>query len=128
MKPYIKKIKKLQACQEAIVWAKEYPTFQEAWDKCERAYWMLWIAGKTCKSVQRRKQIVLVLCKCARRALKHVPKDEKRPLKAIKTAEKWARNVKGVTLEDMRKAASSENKELKLMANMIRNNLKTPIL
>ena len=101
---HITKLKKLYACSDAIAWAKDYKTFQEAWDKCERADWMLWIAGKMIgkNGCSTRKEVVLVACKCARTALKYLPKDEKRPLKCIQIVEKWARGE--ATISEVRKA------------------------
>ena len=100
-------LEQMSACNDAIEWIREYKTKQEAWDKCERGDWMLWYLGKKAGSPQSqsRKELVLIACKCARLSLKYVPKSEKRPLKAIQTAEKWAKSDKGVTLIDVRNAA-----------------------
>ena len=90
---YILKIKKLGACEEAVKAAHEYKTSQELWDDCERGDWMLWLIGKLSGEAgsEKRKPLVLTACKCARLALKYIPKDELRPLKAIEIAEKWAK-------------------------------------
>jgi len=37
----------LDACQEAVEWAKAYPTLDAAWAACERADWMIWLVGMT---------------------------------------------------------------------------------
>jgi hypothetical protein len=63
---------------------------------------MLWYLAKRGFD---RKRLVLIACKCARLGLKYVPKKEKRPLKAIQTAEAWATGKDGVTLGDVRAAA-----------------------
>ena len=129
---FIKKLEKLNACLGAIEWAKDYKTFEEAWNKCDRADWMLWIAGKQVDKNKNRKEVVLCACKCARRALKYLPKDEKRPLKAIQMAEKWAKGK--TTIEEVKEARAYaadaaadaaayvkvKNKELKAMANIVR--------
>jgi hypothetical protein len=60
---------------------------------------MLWIAGRFCDSEERRKEIVLAACACARTALRYVPKGEKRPVECIRTAERWARGR--ATLEEV---------------------------
>ena len=72
------------------------------WKKCERADWMLWLCGKLSGESESdsRRKLVLCACECARTALKHVPAGEERPIKAIETAERWARK-EGVTLEDV---------------------------
>ena len=106
---YILAIKKLGACKEAVLDAHNYKTSQELWDKCGRGDWMLWLAGKMSGDVgdKRRKQLVLTACKCARLSLKYVLKGELRPLKAIETAESWARGENGITIKDVEAAASA---------------------
>lgn len=39
---------RINACAEAVTWAKAYPSLAEAWDACERADWMLWLLDRTC--------------------------------------------------------------------------------
>ena len=103
----INRLKKLNACSEAIEYLRKFKSLDEAWRKCERGDWMLWYAGRLAKSPRSksRKLLVLTACKCARLALKYIPKEEKRPLKAIQTAEKWARG-EAVSLQDVRDAAA----------------------
>jgi len=69
---------------------------------------MLWLAGKLCRTMPQRKKLTLAACACARTALKYVPKGDKRPLVAIQTAERWARGVPGVTLENVATAGAAE--------------------
>ena len=90
---YVQEIKKLSACGEAIKSALEYETSQEMWDDCKRGDWMLWLVGKKSgkPECEKRKQLVLTACKCARLALPHVTEGETRPQKAIETAEQWAK-------------------------------------
>ena len=104
---YIKKIKELGACGDALQDALKYETSQELWDKCERGDWMLWLIGKTSgdSGSDKRKKLVLTACKCARLALPFVKEGELRPLKAIETAEQWARGENDVTLGQVRNAA-----------------------
>ena len=105
MKTHIKKLKELHACREAVEWAGQFDTKQEAWDKCVRGDWMLWLLGKLSgdSDSDSRKELVTIACKCARLALKYVPEGEKRPLKAIQTAEKWTHGK--ATLQQVRDAA-----------------------
>jgi dihydroorotase-like cyclic amidohydrolase len=44
----IEKLKELDACVEAIKWCEEnnITTIEEAWEKCERGDWMLWLYRK----------------------------------------------------------------------------------
>ena len=91
----------MNACPDAVEWARAYPSLTAAWKVCERADWMLWLAGELCQTLPQRKKLTLAALGCARTALKYVPKGEKRPLVAIRTAERWARGTHGVTQDDV---------------------------
>ena len=84
---------------EARGWstAREWP---EAWEPCEDARWMLHAAASV--GVDRC-LVVLAACACARTSLRYVPEGEARPLRAIETAEAWARGE--ATAEQARTAA-----------------------
>ncbi len=107
MKKHIDYLKKLDACPEAIPWIAQFNTLQQAWNVCEHGDWMLWLLGKQSGEPESksRKKLVLTACKCARLSLKYVSKNEKRPLMAIETAEKWAKGDDSVSLLDVRNAA-----------------------
>ncbi len=109
MKKHIDYLKKLDACPEAIPWVAQFDTLQQAWNVCERGDWMLWLVGKQSGEPESksRKKLVLTACKCARLSLKYVSKDEKRPLIATQTAEKWAKGDDSVSLLDVRNAADA---------------------
>ena len=109
MKNHITYLENLDACSEAVKWAKDYPTLQQAWNNCDRGDWMLWLVGKQSgpPETKSRKKLVLAACKCARLSLKHVPKGERRPIKAIQTAEKWANGDSSITLQDVRNASDA---------------------
>jgi hypothetical protein len=72
---------------EAAAWAKG-KTWLEAWERCDDAPWMLHAASVA--GVDRR-LAVFAACACARTSLHLVPEGECRPLRAIETAEDWAR-------------------------------------
>ena len=109
MKRWQLKIKRLGACDEAVEWIQEYETPQEAWVACECGNWMMWLLGRLSGPPESnsRKKLVLTACQCARLALPYVKKGEERPLRAIETAEKWARGEDGIIIEDVRKAAAA---------------------
>ena len=109
MKQHIVYLKKLEACQEAIEYASQFKTLEEAWQKCERGDWMLWLAGRLSGNPgsDSRKKLVLAACACARLSLKYAKKGELRPLHAIETAEKWANGDTAITLGDVRKSADA---------------------
>jgi len=104
---YEKFLRSLGACREARDWSRNYGA-QEAWDACEDGRWMLWLAGRLSgdRESDTRRALVLCACECARLALKHVKPGEERPLRAIETAECWARREEGVTIEQVRAAAA----------------------
>ena len=101
-------LRAMRACDDAVDWLIEQPSYEKAWATCDRGDWMLWLAGRLSGGSESdaRKQLVLAACECARLALPHVKKGEIRPLKAIETAEAWARD-EGPTLDDVRSAADA---------------------
>ena len=74
-------IENYHACLAAVEYRKQFDTFEQAWNACERGDWMLWIAAKV--GVDKR---ILTLAKglCAETVI-HLMKDE-RSIKAVKTA------------------------------------------
>ena len=106
-KETINKLQSLDVCSDAIKWVRTQKNRTDAWRNCERADWMLWLIGRIIKTIKQRKKLVIVACQCARTALKYVPEDEKRPLKAIQITEAWANNDPTVTLGDVRNAGDA---------------------
>ena len=86
-----RKLKALGACPEAVEWSEPYATLQAAWDACERADWMCWLLVHP--HPRTAGQVRLVLCACARTALKYVPAGEDRPRLAIECSERYARGA-----------------------------------
>lgn len=107
MKTWIKKLKEMRACREAIKWceAGEYMNLQDAWQNCERADWMFWLITETIKDDADRKPLASIACKCARLSLPYTTKGDDRPLKAIEAAEAWAQGK--ATLDEVQMAAES---------------------
>ena len=101
------KLSPLGACNNAVAWAATQPSATVAWRECKRGDWMLWLCGKLSgePESESRRKLVLAACACARLSLHHVKASEFRPLRAIETAEAWARGDAGVTLEEVRTAA-----------------------
>src|SRR3989337_2935405 len=85
-------LKRKKACPEAVAWVGTRDLVT-AWRECERADWMLWFCGIMAgtKNWPTWQQVVLVMCTCARQALRFVPAGENRPLAAIEAAEVWAK-------------------------------------
>ena len=88
---------KMGACEDAVAWVGDRD-ITAAWAECERADWMLWLAGR----VVARPLVVLAACACARTALRYVLAGEDRPRVAIETAERWARGE--ATIAEVRSA------------------------
>ena len=107
MKEWLKPIQRMGACEEAIKWGEEYDSAGEAWNNCERGDWMLWLCGKLSDKLASRKKLVLTACECARLTLLYVKEGEDRPLKALETAEQWARGENNVTLAMVRTSADA---------------------
>jgi hypothetical protein len=97
----------LNACEEAVLWSKEFNTLKEAWEVCERGDWMLWLLGKQSGPVDSdsRKKLVWTSCQCARLALPCVKEGEDKPRIAIEAAEAYAINE--ASIEDVRNAATA---------------------
>src|SRR5208282_1713155 len=97
----------IRACEEAVVWAKDYESLREAWAACERGDWMLWLCGRMVGTDgwPDRKQIVLAACDCAELVLpiyeKKYPNDE-RVRKCIEVTRQWANG--DATIADVRSA------------------------
>ena len=93
----VETIRKFHACDTAIEWSLSIPDPRDAWERCERGDWLLWISAEL--GVDRR-TIVLAACACARTALQYVPPGEDRPRLAIEMVEAWCRGE--ATIEDVR--------------------------
>ena len=78
-----------------------YP--RAAWDACHRADWLIWIASRAGASDSALR---VAACACARTALRHIPADEERPLRAIETAERFARDAASQSELDAARAAA----------------------
>ena len=46
MKPWIAKLKAVDACQEALDWLDTQPSLEAAWQVCVRGDWMEWLLNK----------------------------------------------------------------------------------
>jgi len=100
---WIEKLKALRPCGEAVAWLESTGlSGQAAWEACERADWMLWLASK-CQI--DRLVLVRAACACARTALAYVTKGEDRPRIAIETAERWCDGR--ATIDDVRAHAAA---------------------
>ena len=101
---HIKILEEMNACGDAIDYAKTKESLEQAWLECERGDWLLWFAARL---EVDRKLLVSAVCDCAELAIKHVKDGEKRPAEAIRITRLW---IKGqATLEEVRIAAHAAN-------------------
>jgi hypothetical protein len=88
-KSFLLSLERIGACAEAHEWCLATKgTPAQLWARCKRPEWLLWLAGHT---LTDSGPIVLSACAIARTVLKHVPKGELRPLRAVEVAEAVAR-------------------------------------
>jgi len=101
---------RLEACRDAVEFAERFHTLDEAWAKCERGDWMLWLAWMLAGNPRSkgRRKLALASTACARTAWPYVRKrDRKVVRKCYETTEAWGRGEPGVTLKDVRAAADA---------------------
>jgi hypothetical protein len=92
MPRWLKDLRRLDACDEAIDWAKTQPGPDAAWAACERGDWLAWYAGRLSGEPESAARRPLVLCLCdVWRQL--VPSERQRgpALACVEAAEQWAR-------------------------------------
>ena len=105
MKHWSEKLVSINACSDAVKWARKQPSAAVAWKTCKRGDWMLWLIGKLHRSEpysEKRKPIVRIACECARLALEWMPHKSRDALEVI---EKWTRGE--ASTEDCMKARSA---------------------
>lgn len=67
--------------------AQRFGTFEEVWEECPRADWMLWLMGTFNRG--SRRGLRMFICNYARRWWLFLP--DVRSQRAVEAAEKWAR-------------------------------------
>jgi hypothetical protein len=79
----IEEISKLHACSEALKWLRGQKTPEEAWAKCDRADWMIWLAMKKAGAPgwSPWQDVALLLCDITEPLVKGLA--DSRPLAAI---------------------------------------------
>ena len=94
----------LSACKDSLAFAAPFGTdWSAALAECPERAWLYWLAGRLMAHGHLdRKVLVMTACACARTALRYVPSEEVRPLRAIEAAEAWCRGE--TTIKDVRAA------------------------
>ena len=70
------KLVKLDACKEAVIWAKDFPTVAEAWNACERGDWMIWLCRELpikANSKRAYVQTALAIAESVKQYCAHIP-------------------------------------------------------
>lgn len=99
------KLEALYVCWEAVEWSRQYDSLADAWAKCQRPDWMLWLLERTLKlpddpTTQARRDFSRVPTAFAKRALKYAdPKNRPMLARHVRDLERWARADPRVTLE-----------------------------
>jgi hypothetical protein len=86
------KLVQLSVSNKIINWMISNETFNEAWAKCDKGDWMLFIAARASNAEENHKRIVTAACRCARMVLQYIPDNDRRPLIAVETIEKWLKD------------------------------------
>lgn len=60
-------LQRLDACAEAVEWARTQPDYETAWRECQRGDWMLWLAARASgkRGSDSHRAVVLAACACA---------------------------------------------------------------
>jgi hypothetical protein len=103
------KLRSLDACSEAVEWAKTQKSAKAAWDSCKRGDWMLWIVGRTINCnpwTDGRKPLLACSLDCAETAKRHWPKTHaKKIAAAIAVLRSW---IAGEATVEQAKEAKQE--------------------
>ncbi len=119
-------LRELGACSDAVEWITELSP-DDAWAKCMRGDWMLWLLGR----VDDRRNLMALACQCARLASPHDKSGT--AVVAIETAERWVAG--NADLDEVRRAASAADAAytdnvrkltLKKCADIVRDKHPTP--
>jgi len=108
---FIDELQEIRACPEAREWVGD-KDFHSAWEKCERADWLLWLVARKVgkKGWPTHQKLTLCTCACVQAiALPLMPADEKDHHSTVEITQQWARGK--ASLEDVFKA---EQKSLRV--------------
>jgi hypothetical protein len=99
MSHWIEKLIELHACEAAVTWAETQPDLATAWANCERADWMLWLAGRVAGPIgdPRRIPLALATADCADTVPQGATGAE-----CLRVLRAWTRG--GATIEEVRVA------------------------
>ena len=103
-----KLLTRLSACKEAVEWVgeRDLPT---AWAECERADWMLWLAGNMAgkNGWSKRKDVILAAIECGRLSLANAGEYRDQLSAVFDVAEKCAKDPTPENIDAARSAGSA---------------------
>lgn len=108
---WITGLKRLKPCSDALKWAMQYSTVEEAWGACNRGDWLLWYAARVNLTPERHKNLVRAACLIAKTRLDKVASGDNRPSHAITVTLAWTDDL--ATIEEVRAAAEEADKAVK---------------
>lgn len=87
---FLSLLERMGSCPEAVKWVDGF-TLCDAYQKCARGDWMLWLAMRMAGDPgwPTLEEVVSVAADIAETVLKYVPDGEERPAIAIATARRW---------------------------------------
>lgn len=63
----------VHACELAMAWAREQPSYAAAWRTCARGDWMLWLLTRTPGAAARFRPLTVTACECIRDDVGNIP-------------------------------------------------------
>jgi len=92
----------LNACSEAVDWCRTQPDLATAWAACERADWMLWLAGRLSGPAGDPRRITLALaCADCAETVPQSPGDAE----CLRVVRAWASGT--VDIDEVRTASAA---------------------
>ena len=83
-------LSELSAPDPLAKWASSFTDLKSCWNACHDPEWLLWLAARTCGSVEQREQVVLCAAELASAARRRGRDTDPRVTNAISMVQMWA--------------------------------------
>lgn len=83
-------LSELSAPAPLAQWASSFTDLKSCWNACHDPQWLLWLAARTCRSVEQREQVVLCAAELASAAQRRGRDTDPRVTNAISMVQMWA--------------------------------------
>ena len=83
-------LSELSAPDALARWASSFADLRSCWNACPEPEWLLWLAARTCCSVEQREQVVLCAAELASAAQRRGRQTDPRVTHAISMVQMWA--------------------------------------